>query len=92
MVAHIQATVAAFYKLDRSTMTSARRDRKLAHARQVAMYLARELTPRSIMQIAERFHRDHTTVIHGIRSVEKRMENDWELRADILLLRERLAG
>jgi chromosomal replication initiator protein len=91
MIAHIQATVAAFYGLHRSGMTSDRRDKPLARARQVAMYLARELTPRSMPEIGRRFgNRDHTTVLHGIRSVEKRMIEDAELRADVELLKSRL--
>jgi chromosomal replication initiator protein len=91
MIAHIQATVAAYYHLDRMAMTSQRRDKSVSHPRQLAMYLCRELTPRSLPDIGRRFgNRDHTTVMHAIKAVEKRLAGDWELRADLLAIRERL--
>ena len=90
MVAHIQATVAGYYGLRVTDIVSHRRDRAAAWPRQVAMYLSRELTPKTLPAIAARFQRDHTTVIHGCRAVESRMANDVELRMDIEVLRERL--
>jgi chromosomal replication initiator protein len=53
---------------------SPRRSPRVAHARQLAMYLARELTPLSLTEIARGFDRDHTTVLHAIRSVSNRLE------------------
>ena len=92
-VATIQRAVANMFDLNMSDMVSARRHRPAAHARQVAMYLARELTAQSLPDIGRRFgNRDHTTVMHGIGAVEARMTTDADLRADIDALREELAA
>lgn len=73
-IASIKATVSRFYEVPLREMTSQRRERSAAHARQVGMYLARELTPHSLPVIGREFgRRDHTTVIHGIKAVEGRM-------------------
>ena len=88
IVADIQATVAAYYHLPLRTMTGATRD--YAHQRQVAMYLCREMTPKSLPEIAFRFNRDHTTVLWAVRAVRIRMARDDELRMDIGVLRARL--
>jgi hypothetical protein len=91
-VAHIQAEVADFYGLPIMEMTSKRRAHKWSHPRQVAMYLARELTPQSLPEIGYRFGgRDHTTVMHAISAVEERIANDPELALDVETIRERLA-
>jgi chromosomal replication initiator protein len=55
-------------------LLSSRRSPRVAHARQLAMYLARELTPMSLTEIARGFDRDHTTVMHALRAVEGRLE------------------
>lgn len=54
-------------------LRGAGRTRRLAHARQAAMWLARQTTDASLPEIGRFFHRDHTTVIHAIRAVEGRM-------------------
>jgi len=92
MVTHIQALVAAYYRLPYRSMTSAQRSREFARPRQVAMYLAAELTPKSLPEIGKRFNRDHTTIIHGIRTVQRLMLADPEIEADIKALRERLSA
>lgn len=93
MVTHIQALVAAYYKIPVREMTSDRRAREVARPRQVAMYLAYEATPKSLPDIGKRFGgRDHTTVIHAIRQVQKLMLEDAEIEADVKALRERLAA
>ena len=93
MVTHIQALVAAYYKFPVRSMTSERGPREVAQARQVAMYLAYELTPKSMVDIGERFGgRDHTTVLHAIRCTQRRMLEDAEIEADVKALRERLAA
>lgn len=92
LIAHIQAVVAAYYQIPVAEMYSARRDWEVSHPRQVAMYLARELTPRSLPDIARRFgNRDHTTVMWGLKAVQKRIDHDREVAADIEVLRERLS-
>lgn len=70
-VSRIQRTVANYYGIPDNEMVSARRARRVARPRQVAMWLARELTPFSLPDIGRRFGgRDHTTVIHAIRVID----------------------
>jgi chromosomal replication initiator protein len=93
LVAHIQATVAAYYNIPLAEMYSPHRNKEFAHPRQIAMYLSREMTPRSLPEIGRRFgKRDHTTVIHAIRAVKNRIAEDRETELDVEVLRERLAG
>ena len=93
LITHIQALVAAYYKVPVRSMVSAQRSREFAHPRQTAMYLAAELTPKSLPDIGRRFGgRDHTTVIHAIKAVQRRMLEDAEIEADVKALRERLAA
>jgi chromosomal replication initiator protein len=89
----IQRAVCAHYRLDKSEMASKRRVRAIARPRQVAMYLAKELTPRSYPEIGRRFGgRDHSTVIHAVRTVEALRVNDSELDAEIAAIRRSLNG
>jgi chromosomal replication initiator protein len=93
MIAHIQATVAAYYRIKVQYMWSDQRGRDVAWPRQVAMYLSRELTPLSLPAIGKRFGgRDHTTVLYAIRIIDQRMKDDGELEEDINILRERLCA
>ncbi|SNS84133.1 chromosomal replication initiator protein DnaA [Sphingopyxis indica] len=87
----IQRAVCAHYKLDKAEMASKRRVRAIARPRQVAMYLAKELTPRSYPEIGRRFGgRDHSTVIHAVRTVEALRVSDSELDAEIAAIRRSL--
>ena len=70
----IQTAVCEVCGLSRQELLSSRRSTRVSHARQLAMYLARELTPLSLSEIARAFDRDHTTVIHALRAVESRLE------------------
>jgi hypothetical protein len=90
IVAHIQATVAAYYRIDVRYMKSAQRGFDVSHPRQVAMYLAAEMTDKSLPNIGRCFSRDHTTVIHAIRAVKRRMASDPELALDVGYLQGRL--
>jgi hypothetical protein len=93
MISHIQAMVAAYYQIPVREMFSARRHREVARPRQVAMYLAAEMTPKSLPEIGRRFgNRDHTTIIHGIRVIQQLMLTDKEMEADIIALRGRLTA
>lgn len=77
-VHEIQEATAAFYEIPLIEMSSQRRGREVAWPRQEAMYLAKKLTPLSLPQIGRLFgDRDHTTVIHAIRAVEKRIAKRW---------------
>jgi hypothetical protein len=91
-IADIQQMVASYYGLPLSAMTSESRVRKITHARQVAMYLASEITRNSVAEIGRRFNRDHTTVLHAMREINQRSEKDPEIAFDVALLRERLTA
>jgi len=87
----IQTRVSEHYRIRKAEMTSARRAREVARPRQVAMYLSKQLTPRSLPEIGRRFGgRDHTTVIHAVRQIEKLRAQDPELDSDIRLLTRQL--
>ena len=65
-------------------MLSSRRSRYLVRPRQTAIYLAKILTSKSLPEIGREFsNRDHTTIIHSVRTIEKLKENDTELGANI---------
>lgn len=71
-IADVQQAVSAYYKLPVGEMTSHRRSNMIARPRQVAMYLARRLTPHSLPVIGQKFGgRDHSTVIHAVNKIEK---------------------
>lgn len=91
-VKRIQDIVSSFYHITPHEMTSARRAKEVARPRQVAMYLARELTPKSLPDIGRLFNRDHTTVLHGVRKIESLMAQDVDFAVDVEVLRERLAA
>lgn len=83
--------VARHYKVPRNELLSARRSRDVVRPRQIAMYLAKALTSRSLPEIGRRFGgRDHTTVLHSVRKVEQLMSEDGELTQEIELLRRML--
>ena len=72
-------------------MSSARRARAVARPRQVAMYLAKQLTSRSLPEIGRKFgNRDHTTVMHAVSRVTELMERDGTFAEDVELLRRLL--
>jgi chromosomal replication initiator protein len=87
----IQKKVAEHYNVRVADMHSARRARAVARPRQVAMYLAKQLTPRSLPEIGRKFGgRDHTTVIHAVRKIEELSAYDASFREDVELLRRLL--
>jgi chromosomal replication initiator protein len=80
----IQSVTSNFFSITLDDMLSPRRSRPLARPRQIAMYLAKKLTPRSLPEIGRKFaNRDHTTVIHAVKTVEKLLENNDELRKNV---------
>jgi len=92
-IADIQARVARHYGIQDRDMVSARRGWTVSHPRQVAMYLAKRLTPHSLPMIGKRFGgRDHTTVMWALEQVEKRRREDPRLDRDIRELRQQLDG
>lgn len=87
----IQRSVCEHYGIRHAEMTSARRAREVARPRQVAMYLAKRLTPRSLPEIGRRFGgRDHTTVIHAIKRIKELRVADSELDSDVRSLLRKL--
>jgi chromosomal replication initiator protein len=89
-VAAIQDAVCSVLAVSREELLSSRRTPRVARARQLAMYLARELTPLSLAQIAREFDRDHSTVLHAVRSIQSRLEPGSQLQADINSIRGEL--
>ena len=89
----IQRRVADYYHLKFADLLSARRAREVARPRQVAMYLAKRLTPRSLPEIGRRFgNRDHTTVMHAVKRIDALRAADRELDADVARLSQMLDG
>ena len=89
----IQRKVAEHYNIRLADMHSARRARQVARPRQVAMYLAKQLTARSLPEIGRKFGgRDHTTVMHAVRKVEELSNDDATFAQDVDLLRRALTG
>ncbi len=89
----IQKRVSDHFKIRNAEMVSARRAREVARPRQIAMYLAKQLTPRSLPEIGRRFGgRDHTTVIHAVRQIEKLRAMDSEIDSDVRTLMRVLEG
>ena len=87
----IQRRVAEHYNLRVTDMSSARRARAVARPRQVAMYLAKQLTSRSLPEIGKKFgNRDHTTVMHACSRITELMEKDGGFAEDVDLLRKML--
>ncbi|MBB6253535.1 chromosomal replication initiator protein DnaA [Nitrospirillum iridis] len=92
-IEEIQKKVAEHYNIRLADMSSARRARAVARPRQVAMYLSKQLTSRSLPEIGRKFgDRDHTTVMHAVRKVEELCATDPTFSEDVELLRRMLEG
>jgi len=92
-VDEIQKACAAHFKIDPAEMRSKRRARAVARPRQVAMYLAKKMTPRSLPEIGRIFGgRDHSTVIHAVRTIEALRETSPDMDADVRALQRLLEG
>jgi chromosomal replication initiator protein len=89
----IQKTVAEHYGMKQADLTSERRARAVARPRQVAMWLAKQITTRSLPDIGRRFGgRDHTTVLHAVRRIEQLKEEDATIARDVDVLLRKLRG
>jgi len=85
--------VADYYKIKVADMYSKRRPSAIAGPRQVAMYLAKELTQKSLPEIGELFGgRDHTTVLHAVRKIGGQRSNNGELNHALHVLEQTLKG
>ena len=86
----IQKKVAEHFNISVKEMQSSRRARTVARPRQIAMYLAKQLTSRSLPEIGRKFDRDHTTVMHAVRKVEELILEDVSLAENVDALRRTL--
>ena len=87
----IQNIVSNFFNIPLSDMLSQRRSRPLARPRQIAMYLAKKMTTRSLPEIGRRFaNRDHTTVIHAVKTITRLSEQDEEMKKNIIQIKSLL--
>ena len=92
-VENIQKTVADYYKIKVADLFSSKRTRQIVRPRQVAMWLAKNLTSQSYPSIGESFGgRDHTTVLHAVRTIESLRSKDNELNHDVHVLLQVLKG
>tara|TARA_B100001245_G_scaffold195554_1_gene154364 strand:- start:485 stop:1189 length:705 start_codon:yes stop_codon:yes gene_type:complete len=87
----IQTIVCKFYKISKNEMLSPRRSRYLVRPRQTAIYLAKMLTSKSLPEIGRSFsNRDHTTVIHSVKTIDKLRKEDNELNVNIDSLKNKI--
>ena len=87
----IQSTVCRFFKISKNEMLSSRRSRYLVRPRQTAIYLTKILTSKSLPEIGREFsNRDHTTIIHSVKTIEKLKENDPEMTNNINNLKNQI--
>lgn len=92
-VENIQKTVADYYKIKVADMYSKKRPASIARPRQIAMYLAKELTQKSLPEIGELFGgRDHTTVLHAVRKIASERQTVTELNQQLHVLEQTLKG
>lgn len=82
-VEEIQSVVAKKYSVEVSQILSPERTQSLVTPRQLAMYIAKKFTPKGLPEIAERFKKTHSTVLHGVKSIEKRLDVEDDLKASL---------
>lgn len=91
-IAMIQRVVSEYYNITKNDLLSACREWRVAHPRQIAMYLCRDLTPKSLPEIGRRFgKRDHSTVHHAYHKIRNLIATDAAFAAEIGKLKELLA-
>ena len=89
---NIQTIVCKYFKISKNEMLSPRRSRYLVRPRQTAIYLAKMLTSKSLPEIGRSFaNRDHTTVIHSVKTIEKLRKDDNELNLSIDSLKNKIS-
>ena len=87
----IQTLVCKFFKISKNEMLSSRRSRYLVRPRQTAIYLTKILTPKSLPEIGREFsNRDHTTIIHSVKTIERLKENDKDMADNINSLKNQI--
>jgi chromosomal replication initiator protein len=91
-IRQIEQAVAQHFGIPAAILRGSSRERRYARPRQVAMYMAREMTARSYPEIGRHFSRDHSTVIHGCRRVARIAAEDEDFRRDVESVGQRIAG
>tara|TARA_B100000475_G_C14788850_1_gene226754 strand:- start:43 stop:564 length:522 start_codon:yes stop_codon:yes gene_type:complete len=87
----IQTLVCKFFKISKNEMLSSRRSRYLVRPRQTAIYLTKILTSKSLPEIGREFsNRDHTTIIHSVKTIEKIKEKDPDMVENIKILKNQI--
>lgn len=86
----VQAAVEDFYHVSHNDLVSKSRSRAIAHPRQVAIYLSRELINTTYAEIGKAFNRDHSTIVHSCLLIEKKLNEDRNLREEIEVIRKNL--
>ena len=87
----IQSIVCKFYKISKNEMLSSRRSRYLVRPRQTAIYLTKILTSKSLPEIGREFsNRDHTTIIHSVKTIEKLKKDNLELNNNIDIIKNKI--
>jgi chromosomal replication initiator protein len=90
-IENIQKIVASFFQISLQEMLSPRRSRSLARPRQIAMYLSKKHTTKSLPDIGRKFsNRDHTTVIHAVRKIDQLIQRDETVKNNIIELKKQL--
>lgn len=90
-IAEIIGLVCTYYPISRTAMLSPSRTAIICRFRHIAMYLAKTHTLKSLPEIGRRFtHRDHTTVLHGVRKIANLRLCDWELCYDLVILEQNI--
>ena len=82
-IEEIQAAVAKKYAVSINQMLSTERTQSIVTPRQLAMYIARKFTPKSLPEIAKKFEKTHATIIHGVKNIEKRMDVEPDLKSTL---------
>ena len=89
----IQKKVSSYYNIRIDDLISSRRIRTFARPRQIAMYLSKKLTTRSLPEIGRKFGgRDHTTVIHAVKKIDELKENDSKFDEDVNLITQMITS
>ena len=83
-IKEIQQAIARRYSVTMEQMLSPERPQSVVTPRQLAMYVARKFTPKSLPEIAEKFNKTHATILHGVRNIEKRLDTEPELKASLV--------
>lgn len=92
-IADIHKVVIDHFKISKAELLSTRRHQSIARPRQIAMFLAKELTTRSLPEIGRRFGgKDHTTVLYAVRRIKTLMKDDTDLTRTVSILRQSLGG